>query len=157
MPVASDFNRSVTVASVLAPGNDTARWKTSDAVELTGYVFEVKSGGLETCNCHSADKTTMDTHIVLTADETHTNGGQRIIVEVTPRMRFIMKQQGVDWSTETIKSVYQGKWMKVKGWLFYDQEHKSSAENTNPGNAKNWRATAWEIHPITSIELVAHP
>ncbi len=153
-PSQNDFNSNVTAASMLNPGNDETRWSTSNAVELTGFVFDVKPGGLETCNCHASDKSQMDTHIVLVADPNSTKGSQRIIVEITPRMRFLMMQKGIDWSTEKIKATYMGHWVKVKGWLFFDEEHKASAENTNPGNASNWRATSWEVHPITSIELV---
>jgi hypothetical protein len=38
-----------------------------------------------------------------------------------------------------------------------DAEHKRDSENTAPERAANWRATAWEIHPVTSIELVTKP
>ena len=44
-----------------------------------------------------------------------------------------------------------------RGWLFFDSEHTNAAENTNPGNASNWRATAWELHPVTSFSIVPKP
>lgn len=156
VPLNKDINPNITVDAILKPGNDTARWSTGEAVQLIGYVFDVKPGGDETCNCHSNDKSQMDTHIVLVADPAKNNGSLRIIVEITPRMRFLMMQKGIDWSTDTIKSTFMNQWVKVTGWLFFDDEHKSSAENTHPGNASNWRATSWEVHPITSIELVQH-
>jgi hypothetical protein len=34
-------------------------------------------------------------------------------------------------------------------------EGGNGTENTAPGRERNWRATAWEIHPITSIEVGA--
>ena len=156
LPSQKQFNRAVTITSILSPGNDSTRWSTSNAVEITGFVFEVKPGGDETCNCHTTDNSQLDTHIVLVSDPNKTKGSQRLIVEITPRMRFLMMQQGIDWSTANIKKIYQGHWMKVKGWLFFDDEHWPEAENTKPGNPKNWRATAWEVHPITSMELVPH-
>ena len=156
IPSTENFNHNVTVESLLKPGDDRTRWATSDAVELTGYVLEVKPGGLETCNCHSSDKTKMDTHIVLIADTASTKGSQRIIVEITARMRSLMAEQGVDWNTDKIKARFQGHWVTVKGWLFFDEEHTPEAENTKPGNPGNWRGTAWEVHPITSIELANH-
>jgi len=37
----------------------------------------------------------------------------------------------------------------------FDAEHQGESENTATERAENWRATAWEIHPVTSIEVVA--
>ena len=39
----------------------------------------------------------------------------------------------------------------------FDTVHGDEAENTNPGGANNWRATAWEIHPVTSIKILPGP
>jgi hypothetical protein len=80
-----------------------------------------------------------------------------VIVEVTPRWRQMMKAQGVDWSTRTLQKTLPGHWVKVRGWLLFDLEHAGAAENTHPGGRANWRATAWEIHPITALEIVQHP
>jgi hypothetical protein len=44
--------------------------------------------------------------------------------------------------------------VRFKGWLLFDREHADEAENTKPGRAANWRATAWEIHPVTTIEVL---
>jgi hypothetical protein len=41
--------------------------------------------------------------------------------------------------------------------MLFDVEHQNASENTAPGRERNWRATAWEIHPITSIEVVQRP
>src|ERR1700723_2276179 len=38
-----------------------------------------------------------------------------------------------------------------------DVEHQNASENTAPGREGNRRATAWEIHPIISIEVVQRP
>jgi hypothetical protein len=51
----------------------------------------------------------------------------------------------------------QKKWVEITGWLLFDFEHVPEAENTNPGGAKNWRATCWEIHPVTSIRVLDSP
>jgi len=150
-PAENDFNKSVTIKSLLVRGNDANRFSPDKAVSITGYVLLVKDGGYETCNCSS--KTDLDTHIVLVTNTTITKGSYRIIVEVTPRMRYLMKQKGIDWSTQTLKKTITHKMVTVQGWLFFDGEHTSAAENTNPGNKKNWRGTAWEVHPITSIVI----
>lgn len=157
IPLPGDFNSAIALRSLLAPGNDENRWNIRTAVELTGYVFEVKPGGVETCNCNVNDDAHADTHIVLIANPKKNTGNKRVIIEITPRMRFLMAKKGIDWSTGKLKSQLVGHWVKVKGWMFFDLVHAASAENTRPGNAKNWRATAWEVHPITSIEVVHHP
>lgn len=77
-----------------------------------------------------------------------------MIVEVTPRWLAIMTAKGVDWSTRTLRDRVLGRWVKVTGWMLFDVEHRKQAENTAPGRPRNWRATAWEIHPITAIKVV---
>jgi hypothetical protein len=42
----------------------------------------------------------------------------------------------------------------LEGWLLFDREHAGESENTAPGRAANWRATAWELHPVTKIEII---
>jgi len=62
-----------------------------------------------------------------------------------------------DWSSQTIRNRYQGHRVRITGWLFFDDDHVTGAVNTDPHDTKgeqNWRATCWEIHPITSIELL---
>jgi hypothetical protein len=50
-----------------------------------------------------------------------------------------------------------GKWVEFTGWLMFDTMHVDGAENTNPGDPMNWRATCWEIHPVTSFKVLANP
>ena len=50
----------------------------------------------------------------------------------------------------------QGKCAEFTGWMFWDAWHDDEAENTAPGRPGNWRATAWEIHPITAIRVVPY-
>ena len=68
-----------------------------------------------------------------------------------------MAAQKVDWSTRALRDRLLGRWIKVRGWMLFDVEHQKASENTAPGRERNWRATAWEIHPVTSIEVVQRP
>jgi hypothetical protein len=156
-PAPEDFNRSITLLAMLAPGFDENRWKDTKAAEIIGYVHDVKVGGVESCNCHAKDPLYRDTHIELVLDPMNAGASKRLIVEVTPRWRRIMQEKGVDWTTRGLRKALLGRWVKVQGWLFFDSEHKNASENTNPGRERNWRATAWEIHPVTSIEVVQRP
>jgi hypothetical protein len=75
---------------------------------------------------------------------------RRVTVEVTPRWRAIMAAQRVDGSTRALRGHLLGRWVRVRGWMLFDAEHKGESENTAPGRPRNWRATAWEVHPVNA-------
>lgn len=83
----------------------------------------------------------------------------RHIIEVTPRWRAIKAKAsatgkcGVDWSTTALANSLVGKWVIIAGWMFFDGEHADEDKNTHPNGKHNWRATAWEVHPVTGIQL----
>ncbi len=166
-PDSNDFDRSITIQTILAPGEDRNRFNDHKAVDITGYVYDVKVGGVETCNCHERNPQYRDTHIELVVPQNDISEGEFlygdkakyeekkcVIVEVTPRMREIMAKKGIDWSTDNLRNTIKGHVVRVKGWLLFDEEHITQAENTDPDNPKDWRATCWEIHPVTSIEVL---
>ena len=157
LPAANDFDHEVTLKKILDPGNDEKRWNANKAAKITGYVYEVKPGGIETCNCKTKDLAERDTHIEILADPMHHKKMQRMIVEITPHLRELMKKSGDDWSTKNLRDKLLGRWVTFSGWLFFDEEHSNLSENTNPKRERNWRATAWEIHPVTKIEIVTKP
>ena len=39
----------------------------------------------------------------------------------------------------------------------YDREHQDNALNTHRGGGKIWRATVWEIHPVTAMRVLPVP
>ncbi len=155
LPAQSDFDMKVTLDKLLQRGDDENRFSTDKAVNIQGYVFNVKSGGKETCNCNSTDKVFQDIHIELVPTENDEDPSDRVVVEVSPRLRdYTFNKLGISPTWNALKKYIKGQLVRVKGWLFYDKGHTNVAENTNPGNKSNWRGTAWEIHPITSIEIV---
>lgn len=154
IPNLADYDSAFTLDSVLAPGNDTARWDQRKAGTLVGYVHNAKPGGIESVNCGAKTIGERDTHIELVESSGDSMPARRIIVEVTPRVRKLMKQQGLDWSTPTLKQTLKGQRVEISGWLFSDWEHALSAENTNPHAKRNWRATVWELHPVTNIRRI---
>ena len=156
-PGAADLDGRVTLAALVRPGNDRRRWSARRGASVVGYVEDVKPGGVETVNCKARDLPDRDTHIELVLDPMAAGAPRRVIVEVTPRWRALMAAKGVDWSTATLRRQYLGTWVRVTGWLLFDAEHANAAENTAPGRASDWRATAWEVHPITAIEVVPRP
>ena len=79
---------------------------------------------------------------------------EHVVLEVTPRLRDWAAGQGIDWSEKTLQAQLVGHWCEFEGWLYFDVGHAEQSENIAPGNAGNWRATAWEIHPITKITVI---
>jgi len=79
---------------------------------------------------------------------------QRVILEVTPPIRAWARKQGFDWSTDALARDLVGRRCRFEGWLLFDAGHADEAENTNPRRRGNWRATAWEIHPVTAIVVL---
>ena len=156
-PKPDDFDPSITLSKIMEPGDDQDRWSPGKAARITGYICDVKPGGVETCNCKEHEDKDKDTHIEIVIDPMQTGKTQRMVVEVTPRMRDIMEHRGEDWSTRTLRDRLLGRWVEIEGWMLFDDEHIGSAENTAPGRERNWRATAWEIHPVTGFKVVDRP
>lgn len=156
-PGASELDPAVALAALLVPGDDRARWQPDRGASIVGLVVEVKAGSSETVNCGASGIANTDAHIEVALDQQSIGKTERIIVEVTPRWRDFMASRGEDWSTARLRTLLEGRCARFTGWLFFDDEHDDEAENTTPGGGNNWRATAWEIHPVTTIEQVPCP
>lgn len=156
-PLPGQLDPRATLAALLAPGDDRGRWNAHRGAAVVGYVHDVKPGGIETANCRARDVPSRDTHIELVLDPMHPDASRRVVVEVTPRWRARVAAQGVDWSTPALRRQILGRWVRVTGWLLLDAEHENAAENTAPGRPRNWRGTAWEVHPITALAVVPRP
>lgn len=155
-PSKTDFDTTIRIQD-LAKSADPNQFSPNKAVILRGYVYNVKMGGVETCNCRTKDPNFRDTHIELVSNADATGPDQRVIVEVTPRLRAIMAKQGQDWSTGALRSTIKGHEVEIGGWLMYDAEHETAAFANDPDDvigSKNWRATCWEVHPVTYIKIV---
>jgi hypothetical protein len=151
LPQEADFDRRVTLETLLQPLDDRQRWSESRAVAVEGYVVGVGAGGIEAANCFSPVR--RDTHIYL-SPKPDALPNERLVAEVTPRMRDWAQRHGRDWSEAALRRELVGRWCRVEGWLLFDREHAEEAENTAPVRIGNWRATAWEIHPVTNIVIL---
>jgi len=155
------FDSSVTLKAMLEPGRDRHRWdsRTGDGVRITGYVAWIIPNFLgESCNCYRTDDAHTDDHLDLVLFPADTSYfPKHVIVEITPRMKYLAKQRGTDWSTPALQKKFLGKKVTVEGWLLYDKGHEDIAKNTHPVDPKhrNWRATCWEVHPVTNIKLAS--
>ena len=159
-PTAADFDNTVTTAALVKPGNDRTRWSAKRAARIRGYVAVVALGTRdESCNCGAKAAIDTDTHIAIVADKSTAQDKRTyVILEITPRLRENLAAQvpAIDWSTDSLKGRLPGKRVEFEGWLFFDAAHTGEATNTHPNdpNHANWRATCWEIHPVTALQVL---
>lgn len=97
-------------------------------------------GSGESTNCHLLGDTEVDWHMYLTKSPAQ-QISDAIIVETTPRTRPAHK-----WRTGMLAPVVDASTrVRISGWLIFDFEHT--------GVIGTERATVWEVHPITKIEI----
>src|SRR5215213_10145413 len=150
-PQAADFDSRVTLDELLQPGDDRNRWSTERAARIQGQVIDVAYAGIEATNCFSPCR--RDIHI-LVAKRKGAAKNEQVVVEVTPNSGDSAASRGMDWSEQTLQAQLVGHWVEFEGWLYFDVGHAEEAESTAANNPENWRATAWEIHPVTKITVV---
>jgi hypothetical protein len=74
-----------------------------------------------------------------------------VTAEITPRVRT---DSHPDWLFKNVNDL-EGEFVRVTGWLLLDtkhikQLHRLPKEETNKSLV---RATNWEVHPVTSLEV----
>jgi hypothetical protein len=148
-PDPAEIDASASLPALVFPGDDLGRWNHRQAATVMGFVIDVIPGTLDSANCH-ADR---DTLIVL-GQHQDDPPNQRLVVAVTPHWRGAMQGQDVDWSTLGLQHSLIGHWVRVTGWLYDDWEAKNEAQNTAPDNSDATRATIWELHPVTQIQVL---
>lgn len=151
VPQPADFDPRITLDQLLQPGDDRNRWSTGRAARIQGRVIDVEYAGTEAANCFNPSR--RDIHILIATRE-HAAKNEHVVLEVTPKLKDWAAQQGIDWSEQTLQAQLIGHWVEFEGWLYFDVGHAEESENTAPNNPSNWRATAWEIHPITKITVI---
>jgi hypothetical protein len=149
-----DVDDAVTMEEICEPGDDRLRWQDGQGVEITAYVVEVRDGGPASSNCHSARDTDHDTILELAPDAGGIDRSHRFYAVVTPQWRRAVSADRLDWSTGGLRAHYIQRWVTVRGWLLYNPEVETSSLHTvklvGPGVS---RMSAWEIHPVTALDL----
>ena len=131
---------------------------------VQGYLYYTKAGGKESSNCGLEGADAIDFHIAIGFDpalaakivsKTLTDADNAalkktsMVVEMTPHYRFEYKP---DWTLAEVQAVV-GKQVRVTGQLIVDNEHYDSKDDCGLGDtASCWRATIWELHPVTQFE-----
>jgi hypothetical protein len=150
-PQTTDFDPRITLETFLQPGDDRNRWSTDRAARIQGEVIDVAHAGAEATNCYNPCR--RDIHILL-ATRKGVAKTEHVVVEVTPNLFDWAARQGIDWSEQTLQAQLVGHWCEFEGWLYFDLGHAEESENISPGKPDNWRATAWELHPVTRITVL---
>lgn len=151
LPQPADFDPRVTLDALLQPGDDSNRWSTNRAARVEGLVIDVAYSGIESANCWNPCR--RDIHILI-AKQKDAAKTEQVVLEVTPKLRDWATGQGMDWYEPALQSQLVGHWCEFEGWLYFDVGHDEESENVAPGRRDNWRATAWEVHPITKIRVI---
>ena len=108
-------------------------------VGFLSHKVQVETGG-ESTNCHLHAPEQVDWHMYLTNAPAQ-GIADAVIVETTPRTRPAHK-----WTATTVGTfVDKPTQIRISGWLMFDIEHTSVIGKQ--------RATVWEVHPITKIEV----
>lgn len=150
-PKPSDFDSRIMLDALLQPGDDQNRWSSDRAGRVQGYVIDVAYSRPEATNCFNPCR--RDIHI-LVANRKDAPKSEQVVVEVTPNIRDLFEHQGLDWSEQTLQRQLVGHRVEFEGWLYFDVGHAEESENISPRNPNNWRATGWEIHPVTKITVI---
>jgi len=158
----------VTVLEIRDPVNNTGKFSPNDKVWVTGYVATVEPGGMpETCNCKRPDL--RDVHINIVADPSEAGDQTKyVVVEFTPRWekKFGFDDSNYEAMRKAVEDKIKDKWVKFSGWMMYDFIHENASQSTRPNQPVcahvgdpncNWRATPWEVHPVTAYEIVSRP
>lgn len=116
----------------------------------------VKKAGKESTNCYSSTRKDLHFELVGTDQGDPKSMRNRIVVtKISPWF----SEGNTNWTTTNLgqfasyKNGYSGNFLRVPtrvrvyGWLFYDAPHSAD------GSVGSWRGTAWELHPITRIEV----
>ena len=151
IPLDSDFDSGVNLTEVLAPGDDSSRWSTQRAARIEAYVIDISYARPEATNCYLPCRRDIHIHV---ANRQGAPKNEQVVLEVTPNLQEWAARQGWDWSETSLRAQLLGHWCEFEGWLYFDVGHAEESENTAPHNPNNWRATAWEIHPVTKFRII---
>ncbi len=160
---------TITVAEIRKASNDK-KFSPDKQVSVKAFVASVVSGGnKETCNCGRNDLRDIHINIVAKASEVG-DLSKYVIVEFTPRWQknFGLKDSNYQKMLAAVRKDIQGKWIQFDGWMLYDSMHKNASKTTMPKQPTcpddgkehpkcNWRATPWEVHPVTAYTKVSAP
>jgi hypothetical protein len=152
LPMPRFWNTGADRSSIQGPGRE------GSAVSVTGFLLKARAEGKESCNCGLSRRADTDVHMVLvskmpdekTKEALAESEKQSVTAEITPRVRG----KNEKWLYRNVNDL-EGSYIRVTGYLMLDSKHFPQAqvlqgERLNRGLT---RATNWEVHPITKLEV----
>lgn len=132
--------------------------------QTVGYLYAIKQEHKESCNCELDTPDSVDYHMYIGYDAARakeitlrspaklSDEAQTVIVEMTPQYR---ERFHPEWQYDTLKELV-GKQVKITGQLLADNEHYVHGQDCARGEtATCFRATIWELHPVTGFQVCA--
>jgi hypothetical protein len=115
-------------------------------VALLGYLILAKQSGRDSANCHDRKRRGLELWVGRVPEPTRSRSkaasANAVVATVTPAGQ----DAHPNWRlAELRKLAGQGAKVRISGWAFYDAEHPELLGKT--------RASLWQIHPVTKIEL----
>lgn len=130
--------------------------------QTIGYLYEIKPEKGESSNCELLTPDAVDYHMYIGYNAARaaqlvkgpaaklSDEAQSVIVEMTPQVR---ERFHPEWQYATLKK-FTGKQVRITGQLLADNEHYVQGEDCALGqDATCFRATIWELHPVTQFEV----
>jgi hypothetical protein len=163
--------QEVTVAEIRDPANNTGHFDPAQQVRVTGYVASLDKGGFkESCNCGRTDLRDIHINIVAKASERN-NKTKFVVVEITPRWQEKLNLDDSDYNAmlQEVKTQILHKFVRFEGFMMSDSFHITESKNTAAAGTPRckddghdpkpcvWRATTWEVHPVTAYTVVPAP
>ncbi len=125
---------------------DTGRYKSTDYVNVTGFVLGADDEGPESCNCNSRD--TNKQNVILYIGHSLMAGKDSVFaVEVTPKFKTAHPHLNIDGLL--------GQKISISGYLMYNFDMKKYALNACKKCRTTDRKTAWEICPVADITVLS--
>lgn len=161
----------VTDVLILGCGVAVEKINEKTGSERVSLVPRLKRSGVESASCYVADEKLCTTQIFVTPGPnlSREKGRNVFVMNVTQRSRLLAQGNhlnsniGNDWSTGLLKDKIKGikgKWVRLSGWLFFNQNYREKAWASDPDNKigkSNDRETAWSLHPVMGIEVDVPP
>lgn len=153
-PSSSDFNKSITLQDLVASDATEGKFSDSMAVEIQGFVGKVILGGRESANLHSTDPDKRTVRLYLSSSASDVDPKHQLIATITPFMIAAAAKRGENYTVEALRQQLLGKKVQIQGWLFYNVMHREEAYAENPDGQRIYRASCWEVTPVTSVKVV---
>jgi hypothetical protein len=115
-------------------------------VALLGYLLLVKQSGTEAAHCHDRKRRSLELWVgtlpVHTRARSKAVSPDAVVATVTP----VGQDTHLNWRLADLRKLArEGAKVRISGWVFYDAEHPEQLDTT--------RASLWQIHPVTRIEV----